>query len=750
MSVRCFGVRHLSPGGAWHLRRFLDDYQPSAVLVEGPSDAMEQIPHLTAPGTVPPVAILAYTAEPPVRTVLWPLAVYSPEYQALLWAREHGARAEFIDLPSSVFLAVEYAGKDAEENAPEGNAWEVYARWAEMAGEADHETYWERRFEHNLTPDAYRLAASAFGRALRALLLEDNCEAARNILREAHMKRKIEEAQKAGFERIAVVTGAYHMPALESDECVALTDDELAKLPRKESRLTLMPYSYLRLTARMGYGAGNRAPAYYERLWHAVCGSDLDGLAGEYLSAVASALRQAGGANSSAEVIEAVRLARTLAVLHEGTAPALADLRDAATTCLGRGEFANIAQAIARVEIGTAIGSLPEGVARTSIQDDFYRELKRLKLERYRTAVAADLELDLREDRRVKSEEAAWLDLNRSFFLHRLQMLAVPFAKNVQGNQQSATWAEKWVLQWTPEAEITLVESALRGDMVETATTYVFKEKLDGCAGVDESATLIRQAGECGLPSAMEYARISLQRLAAGSEDFLSSAKASSELSAVVRFGGVRRLDTQPLLPLLAQLFLHASLLLGSSCACDDKAATDLMPAMHALNAVSLEHSADVDADAWLKALRELSARDDRNARLSGFACALLLERGIMDAGDLSREVSRRLSPGIPADIGAGWFEGLALRNRAMLLSRLELWKRLDEYISSLNDGQFRRALVFLRRGFSGFSPADRRAVAQNLGEVWGVGAENADEYLSNDLNEKEIKELEAFDFGDL
>jgi hypothetical protein len=121
-----------------------------------------------------------------------------------------------------------------------------------------------------------------------------------------------------------------------------------------------------------------------------------------------------------------------------------------------------------------------------------------------------------------------------------------------------------------------------------------------------------------------------------------------------------------------------------------------------------------------------------------------------MDAGDLSREVSRRLSPGIPADIGAGWFEGLALRNRAMLLSRLELWKRLDEYISSLNDGQFRRALVFLRRGFSGFSPADRRAVAQNLGEVWGVGAENADEYLSNDLNEKEIKELEAFDFGDL
>lgn len=750
MLVHGFGVRHLSPSGAWHLRRFLDDLRPSAILVEGPSDATDQIEYLTAQRTEPPVAILAYTAEPPVRTVLWPLAVYSPEYQALLWAKENGARAEFIDLPSSVFLAVEYAHGETEENAPESNAADVYERWAELAGESDHETYWERRFEHNLNPGAYRLAASQFGRALRALLLEDKYEAARNILREAHMKRRIEDAQRAGHERVAIIAGAYHIPALEGAECKALTDEELAALPKRASNLTLMPYSYFRLTTRSGYGAGNRAPAYYERLWHAVCRNDLDGLAGEYLSAVAAELRGAGNVKSSAEVIEGVRLARTLAALHDGSAPALADLRDAATTCLGHGDFSNISQAVARVEIGTAIGSLPEGVARTSIQDDFYRELKRLKLERYRAAVASDLELDLREDRRVKSEEAAWLDLNRSFFLNRLSMLEVPFARKLPASQQSATWAERWALQWSPEAEITLVESALRGDTVETATAYVFKEKLDGCSGVDEAAALIRQAGECGLEGAMEYARGALQKLAAGSADFLSSARAAGELSAAIRFGSVRRLDTALLLPLLAQLFLHASLLLVSSGACDDKAASDAMPSMHILNAVSLEHAQDVDSEEWLKALRELSARDDRNARLSGFACALLLERGLMDGDALSREVSRRLSPGIPADIGAGWFEGLALRNRAMLLSRVELWRQLDGYIASLDDEQFRRALVFLRRAIGEFSPADKRAVAQILGEVWGVGADGADEYLSAELGEAEKKQLEEFDFGDL
>ena len=50
-----------------------------------------------------------------------------------------------------------------------------------------------------------------------------------------------------------------------------------------------------------------------------------------------------------------------------------------------------------------------KGVSQTSIQDDFERELQRLKLEKYRSTVAQAIGLDLRENRRVKSEEAAAL-----------------------------------------------------------------------------------------------------------------------------------------------------------------------------------------------------------------------------------------------------------------------------------------------------------------------------------------------------
>ena len=104
-----FGIRHLSPGGAWHLRTFLDQTDPELVLIEGPSDFTDLIGELTDTQVKPPIAVMAYTTELPVRTLLYPFAVYSPEYQALLWARENGKQARFMDLPSGTFLALQKA-----------------------------------------------------------------------------------------------------------------------------------------------------------------------------------------------------------------------------------------------------------------------------------------------------------------------------------------------------------------------------------------------------------------------------------------------------------------------------------------------------------------------------------------------------------------------------------------------------------------------------------------------------------------
>src|SRR6266540_2197218 len=110
-SPHIFGVRHLSPAAAWHLRQLLDRVRPRLVLIEGSDDADGLIPHIVSPKSKLPIAILAYTSDVPVRTFVYPLSVYSPEYQALVWCQEKRAQARFMDLPSSVFLGL-YARDD--------------------------------------------------------------------------------------------------------------------------------------------------------------------------------------------------------------------------------------------------------------------------------------------------------------------------------------------------------------------------------------------------------------------------------------------------------------------------------------------------------------------------------------------------------------------------------------------------------------------------------------------------------------
>src|SRR5206468_3677958 len=311
--------------------------------------------------------------------------------------------------------------------------------------------------------------------------------------------------------------------------------------------------------------------------------------------------------------------------------------------------------------------------------------------------VKRDLELDLRENRRVKSVEAAFLDLHRSRFLHRLAVLEVPFAKKLDVRQEGTTWAESWALQWTPEAEIAIVEAVLLGETIELAVAVKFKQRLEKCTSVAEASTVIRQACECGMSDSIELARQTLQRLANDSSDFTALASATYELGLVIRYGDVRQFDAEPLKPLLEQLFLEGALALVGAANCNLAAAKKMVAGMNELNKVALDYTSQIDEPLWIGELQKLARADHLNPLLSGYACALLVERNLISNEELAREVSRRLSPGIEAHIGAGWFEGLAKRNRYALLTRLVLWEQLASYVASLTDDEFKRALVFLR-----------------------------------------------------
>lgn len=738
--MKTFGIRHFSPAGAYFVRKFLNENRPDVVLIEGPADFDFLMDDIVSKNLLPPFAIMAYTKEVPIETVLYPFAVYSPEYQAILWARENNKECHFFDLESNIMLGLESKNEDEIiSDAPD----KIHDK--EKTSDFDMESFWERVLEQSEDMNAYKSGSALFGESLRN---EDEVSL-RDIIRESFMKRKIKEIIDSGIdsEKIVAITGAFHTSAIQSLDG-AMTDKEHDLLKKKDSNITLMPYSYYRLSKRTGYGAGNTAPAYYELLWQGFIKNDKTYHERKYLSLLAKYMREHGGIVSSAQVIEATMLSRSIANLRGGSIPTLVDLKDAGITCMGGGSFGEMAMGFAQSDIGTKIGVVPQESMKTSIQSDFLSRLKALKLEKYKELVATPLQLDLRENLRVKSKESAFLDLNRSFFLYRLVTLGIDFAKIERNRQDNATWAENWILQWTPEAEIQIVESVLKGDTIDEAVAFVLGERLNNAISISEIADIIEAAFNCGIPKIVEGAGRKLDEMASGAVSIHEIAVTTSKLSDMILFGDIRKLDRKPLEPIVKRLCIRAALILAGESACDDMAAVILVEDIQSIHNVFVLHDF-LDKDLWFDKLMEVSNRDDLNTKISGLATAILLDTGKTDENTLRIEVARRLSAGMPAELGANWFAGLSIRNHYALIGRLTLWESLSEYMDSLDEEEFRRSLVFLRRAFVDYSSKEKDMIAENLGEIWGLNAAVVSEIINSEVKEVDTEILEDFDFGD-
>ncbi len=740
-----FGIRHLSPAGAYHLRAFLEEKKPKLVLVEGPSDFTDLMSDMVRKETKPPIAVLAYTKEAPIRTILYPFAEYSPEYQAILWCNKHKVDCQFMDLPSETFLAITLVN-DGKERSDYGRET-IYEKLDSLSGEDGQETFWERNLEHVTSMEVYHEGCNRFGSELRQLTEGVDFDWPETVVREAYMRQQIRKYVLNGIDPsdIVVVCGSYHVDGLKSWE----EEESLKGLPTCECMHTLMPYSYYRLSTRSGYGAGNKAPAYYELLWESLVRQEDSYAAYAYLSKIAGFMRDTGNPVSTASVIEAVRLAQSLAMLRGDRVMTLYDLKDAAITCLGEGNVPSLSLAFASVEIGTMIGSLPDGVSRTSIQEDFYRNLKALKLDKYKTVVLQDLSLDLRENRRVQSKDAAFLDLHRSFFLHQLRVLGIQFASLQRTNQETATYGENWTAKWTPEAEIEIVEAALQGDTVKLAASYVLSERIKGADSIKIIAKQLENAFLCGLPNVVLTAISALQALAVDAVSIEEMAACMEHLSMVISFGSIRQVETEPLIPIMEQLFYHFCLLLPDACSCDDEASKKMVISMEQVDQCTKLH-AFLDDKEWISVISNIAKRDDLNTKISGYAASILLEKGAIQTKELNAEVSRRLSKGIPADLGAGWFEGLVMKNHYSLINRLSIWETLDGYLEELDDDEFKRALLFLRRAFADFTANEKDQIAENLGENWGLNGAEVSEIVNTVLGEEAqelVDSLADFDF---
>ena len=730
--VEVFGIRHHGPGSARSLVAALTDYQPDAVLIEGPADADPLLRWVLADGMLPPLALLGYAPDHPQTAAVWPYAVFSPEWQAMIYARHRDIDVGFCDLPASTMLARwprrPTLDDDLEESddvpseslsGPLVDQQDPLATLAAAAGYDDPERWWDDLVEARLDSSSpFPLITDAMAE-LRMIMDQHGRDVEREARREAYMRQKIRETLKRGRERVAVVCGAWHAPVLRWPLPPAAADVRtLRGAPRRKITLTWVPWTHQRLASATGYGAGVASPGWYHHLWIAP-----DRPIVRWLAKVAQALRVRDLPVSSAHVIEAVRLAETLASLRGRPLAGLAEVTEATRAVLCDGDELAVRYITDHLVVGQALGSVNQSVPTVPLEADLARTCRTLRVRR--EAELRFHDLDLRRP----------IDQARSQLFHRLQLLGLRWIVPAESSVQSqGTFRETWESRWEPEYSVAIVEASVWGTTVESAATARVQKIIDEGSLVE----LIQAVERCllaDLPRALSRLLATLADKAALDADVVHLMDAMPALARAQRYGDVRQTDTRALRKVSEVMVVRICAGLRQAVAGLDEvnAATMRRRIDNVSAAIGLlsEPVSDTEDSApatqpdlrarWLETLATMIDRTDVHGLLLGRVVRLLLDAERLS--DVPVRLRRALSAGVPAADKAAWVDGFFADGALLLIHDAELRGLLDAWVCQLDDAQFVDMLPLLRRTFGTFAVAERQTIAERI----AVGAENLD-----------------------
>ena len=524
------------------------------------------------------------------------------------------------------------------------------------------------------------------------------------------MRQTIRAALKRGRERVAVVCGAWHAPALAGTLPPLVRDAKILRgTPKRKVRLTWVPWTHERLASSTGYGAGVASPGWYHHLWTAP-----DQPIARWLTKVAHALRAKDLMTSSAHVIEAVRLAETLASLRGRPLAGLAEVTEATRAVLCDGDELAVRYVTDHLVVGQALGSVSPDVPTVPLEADLVATCRTLLIRRQ--AVPRIHDLDLRRS----------IDQARSRLFHRLRLLGLDWIQPAESRVEGqGTFRETWESCWEPEYSVAIVEAAVWGTTVESAAT----ERVARIAQHGRLLELTESVERCllaQLPEALDRLLRALADRAALDADVVHLMDALPPLARANRYGDVRGTDTTALRQVAEVLVVRICAGLPRAVAGLDEdgavtmrrridrvsGALGLLSASEATTDDSPDRGDDLRRQ-WLTTLGSLVDRTDLPGVLLGRIVRLLLDAEQLT--DVAVRVERALSHGVEARAKAGWVDGFFADGALLLIHDAGLRDLLDGWVTSLDEGEFVELLPLVRRTFGSFSPAERRTLAGRI-----------------------------------
>ncbi len=735
--VYLLGIRHHGPGSAYSVVKALEEIQADCVLLEGPAELESAIPWLCHKDTQFPVSVLLYNSKKVAQSCFYPFVEFSPELQALRYCNEHQIPVKMFDLPVAMQMGRENQlleqaeQQDAEQRlgqeertAPSQGSERPHVEaeridtldpidlLGKAAGYEDGERWWETLVEsrQNGLP-VFSAVGEAMAATREVIEAQNGVYREYDALREAWMRNVLRASVKEYRGKIAVVCGAWHVPALAAE--VKAKDDhaKLKGIAKVSVHTTLIPWTFERMSLASGYGAGLRYPGWYQHIWRCYQAHESRSkeqplhrmLTQSWLGRVAKTLRKQKMDVSTATVIESARLVETLAAIREIAMPSIPEFNEAISTIMCFGDTTPLQLIEKDLLIGHVMGKVPEGAPKLALKEDFDKQVKSLRIKR--SSESKHLELDLRKP----------LDIQRSIFFHRLLLLDIKWAAKTYSSSKG-TFKEVWKLQWLPEFELDFVGASIFGSTLENAASASTVQHLEGEAQLHKIAGLLKQLLFAELPGVIDVAIKKLHDRASVEADLDDLMASLPELVEISRYGNVRKSDVKPVLAVIHSIIPRISARLPSVCHnLNEEPAKALALAMeqcdHAIALFAVEQASEF----WRHALTQLLQQGSTHGFIAGKCCRLLMEHQQLTAEETADRMQYELSRGSSVERASQWLEGFIAGGATLLIHDDVLWNLVDEWLRSQSSERFIEQLPILRKCFAQFS---REVSAQLLNKA--------------------------------
>lgn len=723
-NIHYFGIRHHGPGSCKRLLAALEALQPECILIEGPTDCSELLPLLASKEMQLPVALLSYATDNTNCSIYYPFAEYSPEYQATLFAIENQLELAFIDVPANIQLAkqlqyLEYeqlepnddTNTEIERVAGQAKSKEFVADpigcLAKLAGYQDGEAWWNDLIEQNTSNDEAIFATiESAMRSLRNSISEDHPNLQSDLVREAYMRLEIAKAKKKTSGPIAVVCGAWHVPALK-EKHTAKSDNERvkslpAKLTAKKVKATWIPWTSARLSSQSGYGAGVAAPMWYQHLWQQQDNVDSLEL---WLAKIANEFREIGHIVSTASVIETMRLCRSLATVRGRPNTGFEEIREAVIACLCFGEASLWQQIESQILLGNQVGKIPANAPLIPLIEDLQLQQKKHKLKPL--ALPKELSIDLRSH----------AGLGRSTLLHRLNILDIPWGSLKGTGTSRGTFREKWELAWQPEFSVKLVESLVYGNTIEQAASSKIIEQMLSESNLGKLAANISHCLEAQLHNSASKGLIFLEKRAAHTSDCVEILTSIAPLIDISRYGTARNVSLGHVELLIERLTIQGALAMPYACRNlnDDEAWHYRRAISDAHNALLITDWSEPVSSQWWQALAAIVDSAQSSVLLTGLAARLLYQAERLSNDELSLLMGKMLSRAVAPAQAAKYFEGFFSDAIDRLLYDDMLLDAIENWLVELDEEVFVEFLPLFRRIFSALDAMERKRLIDRV-----------------------------------